>query len=129
MNEVFLAVDPGKFKCGIAVGTRESVIIHKVIPSVQLKSESMAIIDEYSISHILIGNATLSKSAGDVLKQFGLPITFVDEKNTSLEARKLYFKSNPPRGFYRFIPISLQAPPCPIDDYAAIIIMNRYFKA
>jgi hypothetical protein len=50
----------------------------------------------------------------------------VDERETTLRARALYFADHPPRGWRRLIPLGLQLPPRPIDDYAAILIARRF---
>ena len=59
-------------------------------------------------------------------RALGLPIHFVDEYETSRAARELYFAEHPPRGWRRLVPIGLQLPPRPIDDYAAILIARRF---
>ncbi|HKM17981.1 MAG TPA: pre-16S rRNA-processing nuclease YqgF, partial [Limnochordia bacterium] len=33
---------------------------------------------------------------------------------------------HPPRGWRRLLPVSLQTPPVPIDDYVAVILAQRY---
>ena len=53
-------------------------------------------------------------------------VKIVDEKNTTLEARKLYWKKNPPSGWRRLLPISMQVPPVPVDDIAAEVLANKY---
>jgi hypothetical protein len=50
----------------------------------------------------------------------------VDETDTSYRARALYFADHPPRGWRRLVPLGLQLPPRPIDDYAALLIARRY---
>jgi hypothetical protein len=53
----------------------------------------------------------------------------VNEKHSSERARLRYFKETPPRGIWRLIPITLQVPPVPIDDYAAVIVAEDYLEA
>jgi RNase H-fold protein (predicted Holliday junction resolvase) len=55
-----------------------------------------------------------------------VPVTYVDERETTLRARSLYFADHPPRGWRRLIPLGMQMPPRPIDDYAAVLIARRY---
>ena len=57
-----------------------------------------------------------------------LNIVVVDEYRTTDEARKLYFAANPPQGLKKLIPLGMQTPPVPVDDYAAIAIGRRYLK-
>ena len=49
-----------------------------------------------------------------------------DEEFTTVEGRKLYFKYTPRRGWRRFVPLSFQYPPEPVDDFVAWIIGRRY---
>jgi hypothetical protein len=55
-----------------------------------------------------------------------VPIHLVDEYETSRQARGLYFAEHPPAGWRRLIPLGLQLPARPIDDYAAILIARRF---
>jgi hypothetical protein len=57
-----------------------------------------------------------------------IPIKLVHELNTTMEARKKYFKENPPRGFLRLLPAGLRVPPRPVDDYAAVAIGELFLR-
>jgi hypothetical protein len=61
----------------------------------------------------------------------GLPVAvcLAEEAETTLVARRRYFRDHPPRGWRRLLPLSLQVPPEPYDDYAAAIIGERYLHA
>ena len=50
----------------------------------------------------------------------------IDEKNTTWEARRLYYLDNPPRGWRRFVPRGLLVPGVAVDGYAALLIIERY---
>jgi hypothetical protein len=50
----------------------------------------------------------------------------VPERDTTRRARERYFADHPPRGWRRLIPLSLQTPSVPIDDYAAWIIAEQF---
>ena len=50
----------------------------------------------------------------------------VDEYNTTQLAKGEYWKANPPRGLKKLIPITMQVPPVPVDDYVAVILARRY---
>ena len=58
-------------------------------------------------------------------------ITFslIDEKFTTVEGRKLYWKYTPRHGWRRLVPLSLQYPPEPVDDFVACIIGLRYLHS
>jgi hypothetical protein len=55
-------------------------------------------------------------------------IVLVDEKGTSLLARERYLKENPPAGWRRLLPSGMQIPKEPYDDYAALLLAERYLS-
>jgi RNase H-fold protein (predicted Holliday junction resolvase) len=52
----------------------------------------------------------------------------VNERNTSLEARRRYYEDHPPRGLLRLIPRGLLVPKAQLDGYAALLIIERYLS-
>ena len=65
---------------------------------------------------------------GAVLDRLGLPYTLVDEYETTLRARARYFADHPPRGWKRLVPRGMLLPERPVDDYAALLIAERYLE-
>lgn len=130
MNRYFVAIDPGKEKTGIAIFLDEKVIKHIIIASDDLVIILDKIITKYNVNLIIMGNGTSSKTKYELLKQkfVQLEIIIVNEYRTTDEARKLYFKMNPPKGLRRLIPLGMQVPPVPVDDYAAIVIGKKYLQ-
>jgi hypothetical protein len=57
-----------------------------------------------------------------------LSVKVVDEKHTTEEARRLYWKKNPPHGWRKFLPTSMQVPPEPVDGIVAEILINRFLE-
>ncbi len=115
---MIVAIDPGK-NIGVAVVSDDGELI---------KSEIICIEDlkTYSFPEnatVLIGNGTSSQK---IIKLLDIQAILVDETNTSLIARDLYFKDNPAKGLGRLIPIGLRSPDRLIDDYAAYAIALRY---
>ena len=51
-----------------------------------------------------------------------------DYLGKTVQGRKLYFQENPPKGWKKLIPLGMQVPPVPVDDYAAIVIGRKYLK-
>lgn len=80
---------------------------------------------------VCVGNATRSGNIVEMLRESWpeLPITLVDERNTSLEARRRYYEDHPPRGLLRFVPRGLLVPKAKLDGYAALLIIERYLAA
>ena len=73
-----------------------------------------------------LGNGTKSKEFYVYLKnKISCEIKLVDEKNTTLEARKLYWKIHKPDLFERLLPEGLRVPKRNLDDLAAFAIALR----
>ncbi len=71
-------------------------------------------------------NAVLCKLFNSL--ELNIDIKLGDEKNTTFMARSRYFQDNPPKGFWKLIPIGMQFPPRAIDDYAALLIGESYLR-
>jgi hypothetical protein len=85
---------------------------------------------QYHIDQVALGDRTGHETVqGHVTEQLpGVPIALVKEVNTTLLARRRYFADHPPEGWRRFLPVSMQVPPEPYDDYAAQVILARFMK-
>lgn len=131
MNDCFISIDPGREKTGIAVLSFAGEICwHGIVPSEKMADEIRRLAEKYPVRRLVIGSGTSSKSKQQLLKtEFAsFDVAVVDEYRTTDEARKLYFAANPPRGLKKLIPLGMQTPPVPVDDYAAIAIGRRYLK-
>ena len=129
-----LAIDPGREKCGIAVCDEQLGVIRQAIVSVDnLIGNVDAWCRDFGCSTIVVGNKTACKLVLGMLAHFVTEntencIVTVEEHKTTEEARRRYWQANPPAGFRRLIPQGLLVPPCAIDDFAAIILAERYFQ-
>ena len=129
-----LAIDPGKDKCGVAVvqleGATVQVLARRIFLAREFGAKLPALIEEFKIANLVLGNATTSRIWHARLSTLlpELEIAIIEEKGSTLEARELYWRQNPPRGWRRVLPLSLQMPPEPIDDFAAVVIAQRYFQ-
>ena len=130
MNDEILAIDPGREKTGIAILKNSDVLEHKIINSEELVQIIKFLLEKYIIKTIVMGNGTSSKKKYDLLKRefIDRDIVLINEYRTTDEARKLYFQENPPKGWKKLIPLGMQVPPVPVDDYAAIVIGRKYLK-
>lgn len=130
MNDEILAIDPGREKIGIAILKNSDVLEHKIINSEELVQIIKSLLEKYIIKTIVMGNGTSSKKKYDLLKRefIDRDIVLINEYRTTDEARKLYFQENPPKGWKKLIPLGMQVPPVPVDDYAAIVIGRKYLK-
>ena len=132
--ERVLAIDPGRDKCGIAVVDRTQGVLQRSIVSVrQLMHNVEQWSKHFSCPVVIVGNKTASKQVLDSLAMLQIEnkvesIVTVDEHNSTQEARGRYWQANPPRGWRKLLPRGLLIPPCAIDDFAAIILAERYFQ-
>ncbi len=123
-----LAIDPGREKCGLALG-EDGRLVKKAVVATEMVAETVwAWVAEYSPQRILIGNRTGAKGLRQQLGASvrGIPIVLVDEQGTTLEARRRYFRDHPPSGWRQLVPLSMQHPPEPYDDYVAVLLIERY---
>jgi len=127
---IFLGFDPGRDKCGLAIVTIDKEILwHEVIKSEDAIASIQQLWSKYQPNKLIIGNLTTSQEwKQKIIDKLNLSsaIEFVDEKNSTLEARGLYWQMYPPKGLGRLIPQSLKVPPRPIDDLVAILLVQRY---
>lgn len=125
-----LVIDPGPDKCGLAVLSRSSVLRRAVVATVELVPIIASWVAQYKIELVAVGDRTGSESVRRLVMQSfpSISVVPVEEGGTTLEARRLYFADHPPRGWRRLIPRSMQLPPAPYDDYAAIAMGRRYLQ-
>ena len=83
---------------------------------------------DFPIDHVAIGHGTNAGVVSSVVRDAGLAFTLVDERETTLRARARYFADHPPRGWRRLVPRGMLLPERPIDDYAALLIAERYLR-
>lgn len=125
--EVVLAVDPGRQKCGLALLQGDTVVRRAVVAPADLARVLREWAAAGTIERVVLGGRTGVASIQAILRA-ELPhvaLELVDESGTTLEARRLYFADHPPRGWRRLLPRSLQLPPEPYDDYAAVALAKR----
>lgn len=133
MSTPLLAIDPGKDKCGLAVVSRTGEVLQRqIVATSQMPQILPDWLRRYEIEQIIIGDSTTSKAMRATLSTLlrtvasNIKVIVVREKNSTLEARELYWRENPPHGWRRVLPLSLQEPPEPVDDFAAIILAQRF---
>jgi len=129
-DRVVMAIDPGREKCGVAVvgGSSRGLceICRRVVSTDGLHELAAELVASCSPTIMIIGRGTNSRAVREALTLLHVPIELIDEEMSTLEARKRYFAENPPKGLMKLIPASLQTPPVPVDDYAALILAERY---
>lgn len=127
---MILALDPGRDKCGLAVvKDNGQVVLQEVISKDTVLKRIFTVQDKYDIKKLVLGDGTASAEIKESLKELKLKVILIDESNSTLEARKLYWRVNPPQGWRRLIPTSLQTPKRAIDDYAAVVLAKKHLNS
>lgn len=122
-----LGIDPGTRKAGFAMVDVGGAVLELGIEPVEaLVERAQALATRHDIVAIALGTGTNANVLRQQLATLGVPVRLVDERETTLKARSLYFADHPPRGWRRLVPLGMQVPPRPIDDYAAVLIARRY---
>ncbi|GAC1416203.1 MAG: Holliday junction resolvase RuvX [Candidatus Velthaea sp.] len=126
-----LGLDPGTRKCGFAVIDEGSAApLHLgIAPLAQLSSTLERLKRDFAPGLVAIGKGTNAAEVMAAVTGLGLPFALVDERETTLRARARFFADHPPRGWRRLIPQGLLLPDRPVDDYAALLIAERYLKS
>jgi RNase H-fold protein (predicted Holliday junction resolvase) len=125
-----LGIDPGTRKCGLAVVERTGGAPRALeIARLDAFAERVrALVAAYPIDQVAVGRGTNAEIAVAAVRATGLPYALVDEYETTLRARARYFADHPPRGWKWFVPRGMLLPDRPIDDYAALLIAERYLE-
>ena len=125
---MILGIDPGTRKCGIAIVERLGAPPEalEIVPLPAFPDRLAELAATFGIELAAIGRGTNAAQIVAAVERQGLPHALVDERETSLLARARYFADHPPRGWRRWVPRGMLLPERPIDDYAALLIAERY---
>ena len=124
---MILGFDPGRDKCGLAVmGSDLQLHDHQVVVANSAIASILSLLQKFPITTLVMGDRTTSKQCQKQLEEVlpaSIPIFTVDEHNSALEARDLYWQMYPPKGLTKLLPQGLREPPRPIDDLVAILLI------
>lgn len=142
---MFLGVDPGRCKFGWAlVSEKGDLLLGGITPTGTLESWEERLRDarwdalapwmtEGSVGlgakkpeHILLGNGTAREPFLALFQSRQWIVTLVDERHSTLEARKLFRCLHPLRGWRRWLPEALTCPERDLDDLAAWCLVLRF---
>ncbi len=131
-NRVVLGIDPGSSKCGLALVERDEIgglklIWHEVVPVDDLLEAVDRAFEKAKPTLMVVGSGTKSREAVRVISERhpSLGILVVNEMNTSAEARARYWEYHKRCGWRKFLPATMQQPPEPYDDFAALVLVER----
>jgi RNase H-fold protein (predicted Holliday junction resolvase) len=125
-----LGIDPGTRKCGYAVVASVGAAPAElgIVPTENVGETLRGVISRHAVAAIALGGGTNVAPVRAVLAALDVPIHIVDERETTLLARRRYFAAHPPRGWRRLVPRGMLLPPRPIDDFAAVLIAERLIE-
>ena len=135
------AIDPGRSKLGVALGDRD-LRFSAILPASRVGDLIGALRtgDFRSLAPfrregtppeggldggLYLGNGTGSDVMGELLAEAGLSWVSVEERDSTLLARRVYYRLHPPSGWRRLVPRSLLVPPRDLDDLAAWVLLLR----
>lgn len=120
-SDLIIALDPGRnIGCARVTGSGE-LLGQQVLNLEQLAQQEFP-----PAATILVGDGTGSRQLLQLLHERGLQPVTVDERETSLQARQLYWQHNPAGGLLRFVPLNLRPQPAGLDGYAAWALALRW---
>ena len=131
MNKLYLGIDPGRSKTGLALvdGAGKILKLH-IADSQNIDNEIVEFIQKSCPVQIVLGNGTNSSNIGEAVQKVlpNVEITVVEEAHSTEEARTLYWQENPPQGWRRLVPLGMLVPDVPLDAYAAVILVRRFLE-
>lgn len=125
-----LAIDPGRVKFGYAVLATDKQVLHQGIAEADDLLRVVAeIVAGYRVRTVVIGDRTGGTQFATAIRRSfpadALEVALVGEDGSSREGRHRFLLANR-RGWRRFLPLGLQSPWRPFDDYVAVILGERY---
>ena len=123
-----ISIDPGKCKCGLVLVDLQK---KKVDQAIVLNTEFLPnyvknLNGSENISKVIIGNGTTSRQNIEKLDFIKNNLIIVEEKNTTLRAKKRYFEIFPTRGLKSFLPKEIFIMNKNLDALSALIILEDY---
>lgn len=121
------ALDPGRGKCGLVLcdPARLRVLAAHVLPPPATGELLRRWHRELGLEQLVLGGGTGSAAWRRELRG-AFRVVVVDERGTTLAARRRYWQLHPPRLWGRLLPEGLRLPPRDIDDVAAQILLERW---
>jgi len=126
-EKYILAIDPGRDKLGIALlDSRGAVAVMRVVLRDDFPAVLRGLGESYRPETIAVGDGTMSDWVREKASEAGFErIVLVPERNTTLEARELAWKEDPPCWIWRMLPRLFRPTPADQDAWAAVVIGRR----
>ena len=123
-----ISIDPGKCKCGLVlVDLNQKKVDQAIVLNTELLPKYVKNLKRFEkISKVIIGNGTTSKQTIEKLEFLKKDLVIVEEKNTTLRAKKRYFELFPVRGLKVLLPKEILIINKNLDALSALIIFEDY---
>ena len=123
-DAVVIGIDPGR-NVGLAWVDAGGTLLRAEV----VEEGDLARLEVAAGVAVALGSGTGSRAARVRLEAAGIVAAIVDERATTEEGRRLYWRCHPARGWQRWVPAGLRPPPAAIDAYAAYAIALRWLAA
>jgi len=122
------ALDPGRSKCGLVCTDPDRSQLDEalILDPAACRATLLGWHQQRPLAGVVLGNGTGSRRWHRDLADLALPVLLVDEWGTTLAARQRYWQLWPPRGWRRWLPAGLRLPPGPLDDLAALVLLEAH---
>ena len=123
-----ISIDPGKCKCGLVlVDLDKKKVDQAVVLNTEFLPNYLKTLKGYeNISKVIIGNGTTSRQNIEKLEFIKNDLIIVEERNTTLRAKKRYFELFPTRGLKTLLPKEIFIMNKNLDAVSALIILEDY---
>ena len=123
-----ISIDPGKCKCGLVlVDLQKKKVDQAIVVNTEFLPNYVKNLNgSENISKVIIGNGTTSRQNIEKLDFIRNDLIIVEEKNTTLRAKKRYFEIFPTRGLKSFLPKEIFIMNKNLDALSALIILEDY---
>ena len=126
----WIGLDPGRSKCGLVRTDISGQQVQDLL--VCTPQESWDWLQHWchscSVKGLVLGDGTGSgpwqQAIGDALPE--LTVVLQPEAGSTLAARGRYCQLFPPRNLWKLLPEGLRLPPRPLDDLAALVLLEAH---
>jgi hypothetical protein len=123
-----LAIDPGRYNCGLAVLDRDGQVAAKTYCKRERVGEVMSdLVSQYKPASLALGNGTDSSETAKIAEDL-LPgkVALVPAKGAAFEARELAWRTRAPRRTPHWLPMILRPELIDLPAWAAVVIGRRF---
>jgi hypothetical protein len=107
------------------------VLHREIVPTSGIAAAASLLIEAYHPTRLVVGDRTAAKDVCRALATARVRLVpqMVDEHRSSEQARRRFFRENPPRGWRRLLPETMLTPNRPYDDIVAVLLAERYLAS